>query len=70
MNTTLVGQEVSVNMGEPMTFRGVYHNVRYYESHDKKIHCLFDCTPKCFDSVRQLQHAVRKWENEDNEDPK
>lgn len=68
MNTTLVGQEVTVDTRQAMQFRGVYHNIRYYEGPDGQFHCVFGWAPKQFKTVRQLQHAVRKWENEDNED--
>jgi hypothetical protein len=65
MNTTIVGQEASMDTRVEQTFLGVYHNIRYYTS-GGKIHCLFGWMPKTFDSVKQFQHAVRKWENEDD----
>lgn len=65
MNTTLVGREASVDTRQAMTFRGMYHNVRYYECDAGKIHCVFGWAPKTFGSVKQFQHAVRKWETED-----
>lgn len=52
---------------EGMTFIGVYHDIRYYANGDK-ICCLFGWAPQTFDSVKQFQHAVRKRENEDDED--
>lgn len=51
---------------EGMTFIGVYHNIKYYTK-DSKIHCLFGWRPKTFGSIKQFQHAVRKWENEDED---
>lgn len=50
---------------DDMKFLGVYHTVKYYQADGGKIHCLFGWVPKTFDSVAQFQHAVRKWENED-----
>lgn len=58
----------SLNVGawnEGMTLTGVYHNVKYYTDKDNKIHALFGWRPAAFKTLGQFQHAVRKWESED-----
>lgn len=51
---------------EGMVFIGVYHDIRYYTK-DGDIHCCFGWVPQTFKSVKSFKHAVRKWENEDDE---
>lgn len=47
-----------------MVFVGVYHNIRYYTK-DGKFYCCFGWKPESFSSLKKLQAAVRRWENED-----